>query len=67
MTKLKRLWMVVLLVVVLMATMAGVAAARPNTTPHHGPLVVTKLNKPFLFIDVAMTRRYNRILGATKK
>jgi hypothetical protein len=33
----------------------------------HGPLVVTRLNKPVLFIDVAMTRRYTRVLGAAKK
>jgi hypothetical protein len=34
---------------------------------YHGPLVVTKLNKPFLFIDVAMTARYTRVLGVTKE
>jgi hypothetical protein len=33
---------------------------------YHGPLTVTRLNKPFLFIDVAMTRRYTRVLGNTK-
>jgi len=33
----------------------------------HGPLAVTRLNKPILFIDVAMTRRYTRVLGDTKK
>ena len=34
---------------------------------YHGPLVVKKLRKPFLFIDVAMTGRYSRALGATKE
>ncbi len=34
---------------------------------YHGPLSVTRLNKPILFIDVAMTGRYTRVLGATKK
>ena len=40
MTKVKRLWMVVLLVAALMTTVVGVAGARPNSSPHHGPLVV---------------------------
>lgn len=34
---------------------------------YHGPLVVTKLNKPILFIDVAMTSRYTRVVGGTGK
>lgn len=34
---------------------------------YHGPLAVTKLSKPILFIDVAMTRRYARVLGASEK
>lgn len=34
---------------------------------YHGPLVVTRLNKPVLFIDVAMTSRYTRVVGGTGK
>ena len=34
---------------------------------YHGPLTVKRLGKPFLFIDVAMTRRYTRVLGDTKE
>jgi hypothetical protein len=34
---------------------------------YHGPLTVKRLGKPFLFIDVAMTRRYTRVLGDTKQ
>jgi hypothetical protein len=33
---------------------------------YHGPLTVKKLNKPFLFIDVAMTNRYTRVVGTGK-
>jgi len=33
----------------------------------HGPIVFTKVNKPVLFIDIAMTNQYGRAVDLDNK